>query len=236
MSIESATYISDLNATLPGASDLKSEGDDHIRLIKSVNKNSFPAVAGAVTATHTELSYVHGVTSALQTQIDAKVGSSAVAGLAPVSDVRSHIFTGRPWLAADRTEQYTTGNVNYVPVVAEQGTPSALPTQDSFDWFTKTGATRAPSWKNQQTVRSLELALEYIPAAGVHYISPTPLMMIVAQNDTLTPTDLAIEAFGRAREPKQLVIIPGGHFDAYVSGFEQSSTPALNWFQQHLMK
>ena len=24
----------------------------------------------------------------------------------------------------------------------------------------------------------------------------------------------AIEAFGRAREPKQLVIIPGGHFDA----------------------
>jgi fermentation-respiration switch protein FrsA (DUF1100 family) len=88
----------------------------------------------------------------------------------------------------------------------------------------------------RQDVRSLELALEYIPSAGIHFISPTPLMMIVAQNDTLTPTDLAIEAFGRAREPKQLVILPGGHFDAYVSGFEQSSTPALNWFKQHLMK
>jgi len=151
--------------------------------------------------------------------------------------VRADFFPGtQAWLAGDRTEQYTTGKINYLPVVAAQGTPSALPTQESFDWFTKAGATRAPSWKNQQTVRSLELALEYIPAAGIQYISPTPLMMIVAQNDTLTPTDLAIEAFGRAREPKQLVVIPGGHFDAYVSGFEQSSTPALNWFKQHMMK
>ena len=151
--------------------------------------------------------------------------------------VRADFFPGtQAWLAGDRTETYTTGKINYFPVVAPQGTPSALPTQESYDWFTKAGATRAPNWKNQQTVRSVELALEYIPSAGIQYISPTPLMMIVAQNDTLTPTDLAIEAFGRAREPKQLVIIPGGHFDAYVSGFEQSSTPALNWFKQNLMK
>jgi hypothetical protein len=44
------------------------------------------------------------------------------------------------------------------------------------------------------------------------------------------------EAFGRAREPKQLVILPGGHFDAYVTGFESASTPALKWFTQYLMK
>jgi fermentation-respiration switch protein FrsA (DUF1100 family) len=61
-------------------------------------------------------------------------------------------------------------------------------------------------------------------------------MMIVAENDTLTPTDLAIEGFERARSPKRLEIIPGGHFDAYVKGFDLSSTPALEWFQQHLMK
>ena len=53
-------------------------------------------------------------------------------------------------------------------------------------------------------------------------------MMIVAENDMPTPTDHAIETFGRAREPKQLVILPGGHFDAYVSGFQDASTPALN--------
>ena len=62
-------------------------------------------------------------------------------------------------------------------------------------------------------------------------------MIIVAENDVLTPTDLAIEAYGRAREPKQLVILPGGHFDAYTGQvFQHSSTPTLNWFKQHLMK
>jgi fermentation-respiration switch protein FrsA (DUF1100 family) len=140
------------------------------------------------------------------------------------------------WLAADRAEEYTTGKINYLPVVAEQGKPSALPTQDSYDWFIKVGQTRAPKWENRQTVRSLELALEYNPAANINLISPTPFMMIVAENDVLTPTDLAIEAYGRAREPKQLVILPGGHFDAYVSGFQGASTAALNWFKQHLMK
>ncbi len=61
-------------------------------------------------------------------------------------------------------------------------------------------------------------------------------MLVVAENDVLTPTDLAIEAYGRAREPKQLVIIPGGHFDAYVAGFEYAATAALNWYTKHLMK
>ena len=151
--------------------------------------------------------------------------------------VRADHFPGlQGWLAADRAEEYTTGKINYLPVVDEQGKPSALPTQDSYDWFIKTGQTRAPKWENRQTVRSLELALEYNPAANIHLISPTPLMMIVAEHDILTPTDLAIEAYGRAREPKQLVILPGGHFDAYVSGFQSASTPALNWFKQHLMK
>jgi uncharacterized protein len=152
--------------------------------------------------------------------------------------VRADHFPGtQAWLAADRTEEYTTGKINYLPVVDEQGKPSALPTQDSYDWFIKAGKARAPKWENRQTVRSLELALEYNPGANIHLISPTPFMMIVAQNDVLTPTDLAIEAFGRAREPKQLVILPGGHFDAYTgAGFQQSSTPALNWFKQQLMK
>ena len=151
--------------------------------------------------------------------------------------VRNDYWPGmHAWLAADRMEQYKTGKMGYLPVVDEQGKPSALPTPDSYEWFIKAGKTRAPNWKNEQTVRSLELALEYFPAAGIQLISPTPLLMVVSENDVLTPTDLAIEAYGRAMEPKKLEIIPGGHFDAYTVGFERSSTPALNWFKQYLMK
>ena len=75
MGLESATYISDLDAANPLSTDLKSQGDDHLRLIKAALKATFPNVTGAVTPTHTELGYVAGVTSALQTQIDAKAGT-----------------------------------------------------------------------------------------------------------------------------------------------------------------
>lgn len=72
MALESATYINGLDSANPTASDPKNQGDDHIRLLKSTVKATFPNVSGAVTPTHTELNYVDGVTSALQGQIDAK--------------------------------------------------------------------------------------------------------------------------------------------------------------------
>ena len=72
MTVETATYINQLDATKPGATDLKSEGDDHLRLVKSTLQATFPNVTGAVTPTHTELGYVAGVTSAVQTQLNAK--------------------------------------------------------------------------------------------------------------------------------------------------------------------
>jgi fermentation-respiration switch protein FrsA (DUF1100 family) len=77
---------------------------------------------------------------------------------------------------------------------------------------------------------------EYEPVSYVAYISPTPLLLLPAQNDVLTPTDLAIAAYEKAREPKKLQILPGGHFDAYVDGFEASSVPARDWFLQHLTR
>lgn len=55
MSVEVATTINQLDATLPTATDPRSEGDDHIRLVKSTVKATFPNVTGAVTATHTQI-------------------------------------------------------------------------------------------------------------------------------------------------------------------------------------
>lgn len=52
MGVESATFISQLNALNPTASDNISEGDDHIRMIKTVLKTQFPNLtAAAVNAT-----------------------------------------------------------------------------------------------------------------------------------------------------------------------------------------
>lgn len=58
MGLETATYISDLDATNPTGSDAKSQGDDHIKMIKRVVKDTFPNVTGAVTATQAQLNIV----------------------------------------------------------------------------------------------------------------------------------------------------------------------------------
>jgi hypothetical protein len=65
-------------------------------------------------------------------------------------------------------------------------------------------------------------------------VSPTPLLMLVANHDTTSLTDLALQTYEWALEPKRLVMIEGGHFDAYLGGFEKASTAAVDWFTARL--
>jgi hypothetical protein len=76
----SGKYIDDLVSANPAVGDDVSEGDDHIRGIKNVLKLTFPSIDGAITATDTELNYVDGVTSAIQTQIDNKTTNATHSG------------------------------------------------------------------------------------------------------------------------------------------------------------
>ena len=43
-----------------------------------------------------------------------------------------------------------------------------------------------------------------------------------------------VAAFEDAHQPKELVIVPGGHFDAYVKSFEIFSGRARDWFTRYL--
>jgi fermentation-respiration switch protein FrsA (DUF1100 family) len=135
----------------------------------------------------------------------------------------------------DRRNRYAGKPPAMIPVVVENpAAPSALPTADSWAWFTETCKIRAPSWRNEVTLRSVEMFTEYEPGAYVGYISPTPLLLVVAQGDHLTVADEALAAYERALEPKKLEILAGGHFDAYVKDFEAAAVPARDWFVAHL--
>jgi hypothetical protein len=63
MALESTTYINGLVVTNPTGTDARSQGDDHIRLVKSAIKATFPSLTGAVSSTHTELNLLDGVTA-----------------------------------------------------------------------------------------------------------------------------------------------------------------------------
>lgn len=124
MGLETATYIDGLVVTNPTATDPKSQGDDHLRLVKSTIKNTFPNVSGAVTPTHTELNFVDGVTSAIQGQIDSKGA-----------------ITGQTWTGThDFPSTVSFGNVSSVEVSYLDGVTSAIQTQ-----FTNITSTLIPA-------------------------------------------------------------------------------------------
>lgn len=136
---------------------------------------------------------------------------------------------------ADRTARYAGEQPLLMDVVAEDPKADcALPGQDSFDFFIDSHNSIAPAWRNEVTLKSIELLNEYEPGYAIDRISPTPLLVIVAKKDTVTVPDLALKAYERALQPKHLVLLDCGHFDPYLSEFEASSTAAIEWFKCHL--
>lgn len=132
MTVESALYPPQLNTAWPQSSDMVSEGDNHIRLTKTVIKTTFPNVAGVVSATDIQLSYVTGVTSAIQAQIDSKGA-----------------ITGQTWTGA-----HVFGGSAAVPTLA-QGANTTGAASTAFvqaEW-----ATRLPNYTAPITANSTEL-------------------------------------------------------------------------------
>jgi uncharacterized protein len=151
--------------------------------------------------------------------------------------IRADYFAGlHAMFDEDRRNRHKGGAPAMIPVVDENpAAPSALPTPDSWEWFTSTHKSRAPSWRNEVTLRSVEMFLEYEPGGYIGLISPTPLLLVVALGDHLTVADQALAAYERALQPKKLVTLKGGHFDAYVKDFDAASGAARAWFAEHLL-
>ncbi|MGH7118533.1 MAG: alpha/beta hydrolase [Acetobacteraceae bacterium] len=135
----------------------------------------------------------------------------------------------------DRLNRFKGGEPAMVPVVDKDPlAPSSLPTPDSYQWFTEAQKI-APSWRNEVTLRTVEMFTEYAPIDFVERIGPTPLLVLCANQDVLCLEDRIAAAYERARPPKRFEILPGGHFDAYVKGFGRSSSLARDWFVERLM-
>ena len=84
MSVESATYISQLNSALPANTDLITEGDNHITLLKSTLLATFPNfTATPVTPTTADLNTIAGASStgatALNVATQAATNNSTLA-------------------------------------------------------------------------------------------------------------------------------------------------------------
>lgn len=136
---------------------------------------------------------------------------------------------------ADREARYRGEPPRMIKAVSDDPTEaSAMAGQAAFDYFMEQSRI-APNWRNALTLRSIDYARGLENSAFVPYISPTPLMMVVALADELSAPDILLQTFESAHEPKRLVMLPGDHWSPYKAYFELTSNEARDWFTRHLM-
>lgn len=106
MALENGTYVNALVSSNPASTDGLAQADDHIRLIKSTLKNTFPNLTGPVTATQANL---NGTTSIPSTLTDLGITDGSASGQVLTTDGSGNFsFTALPSGTAD-TNYYVTG-------------------------------------------------------------------------------------------------------------------------------
>lgn len=140
MTVESASFISQLDTALPASGDAKSEGDNHLRTIKAAVKGSFPNLgASAVTATTAELNYLVGVTSGIQAQMNAEAAARAAGDSLMLQ-------ANAVWVSGTT---YAVGDLRYSPITfqtyrrAIAGAGTTDPSLDGINWVAVGGSTLA---------------------------------------------------------------------------------------------
>ncbi|MDD3763138.1 MAG: alpha/beta hydrolase [Nevskiales bacterium] len=135
---------------------------------------------------------------------------------------------------ADRDARFRGEPPAMMPVFAERGALCALPSPEEWEFIGGSGMLGTPMWLNEVTLRSVEMMMEYEPGRFVEQISPAPLLMILTTQDICTPTDIALDAYRRALEPKELLLVKGGHMEVYDAQFELGASAARDWLAGHL--
>jgi len=136
-------------------------------------------------------------------------------------------------LVAERERRFAGEAPTQLAVTAtDPDVPCAFPGATARRFFDES---RLKSWTNAVTLSSFEHVRGYEPGLWSHRLAPRGLLVIVAEDDRVTPVPPVLEAFARAGEPKRLVRVPGDHFEVYEGpGFDQAMAAAIDWYREHL--
>lgn len=112
MGLEVATFVNDLNTANPAGSDSKSQGDDHLRLIKNTLKATFPLAIGARKFSDTDA----GATDTLAWLLFRNSASPANGDL-----LASYAISGNNNAAAEKVYARIQGRIDDVTAGSEDG-------------------------------------------------------------------------------------------------------------------
>lgn len=201
MALESGTYVNSLNASNPASTDGLGQADDHLRLIKSTLKNTLPNVSGAITASHTELStlggftgstadlnilsgaatagvtsselqYLNGVTSGIQTQLDTIVAASGAANDSTVT-VQAGILLGGGGSFTTNQTGASTITIDHDTVSRSNTSTSVSPAGGTT--FTAIDQVTSDSYGHVTGVRTKTITM---PTSGSSYTAGTGMSLV----------------------------------------------------------
>lgn len=168
MPLESATSIAQLVPTNPAAADGANQGDDHLRLIKSVLQAQFPNfTAAALTATQAQITSAISAVVLGTTASVHSLGSLSSPSVSFLGDLNTGLFVP----GADQIT-IVTGGLAAVKIKADQsaefignvlidgtltasggiGGNVAVPIGGSLDWWTDTLPSANWAWLNGQAI------------------------------------------------------------------------------------
>jgi uncharacterized protein len=122
-------------------------------------------------------------------------------------------------LVESRRRRFITGEHEYMKHSSE------TPDQELCTWpfpgspplFQMLKETEAPRYENRNTVASAEMLLDYSVAPYVRRLVDTPTLMVLADGDDFTWSDLEMEAFAAIPSPRKqaVTVAHTGHHDLY---------------------
>ncbi|KAN0095926.1 alpha/beta superfamily hydrolase [Hyaloscypha variabilis] len=148
-----------------------------------------------------------------------------------------------PGIFANRSTVREGKSSMIVPVVpatleeAESGrSPAILNTAEAF-YFMQAMEKAGGEWKNEVTLQSMFNLMVHEPKRFIHRVAPTPLLMVVPENDITVETRAQLDMYRLALEPKQIHVIRDcGHFSIYGggSGFDENIRIQIEFLRKNL--
>lgn len=177
------------------------------------------------------------VIGALDERITAVIASVPFAGVAG-SDYADSAARFTALRAAFESRADDTTAMGPLKVVDDpddaDGLRVFLPQAESTEWFLAAGRKPPARWRNRVWLAGMVGSdPPFDPGVAVPHLHK-PLLMVVATDDRLAATDVALDAFARASEPKQLVTIEGHHFAPYSGAAFETASNAMCEFVRAL--
>jgi fermentation-respiration switch protein FrsA (DUF1100 family) len=120
-----------------------------------------------------------------------------------------------------------------IPVVGPPGSVAFMSTPDAQPGYFSI-VTNAPAWKNEVAARVVVAMALFRPIASARRVR-CPVLFVVGETDTITPTGATIKA-ARQAPRAEILSLPGSHFDAYLGEqFERAVSVETAFFVRHLL-